>query len=159
MPGDPRIVARPVPSGPMRLLLMTVGFICTGIGITGLVVPGLPGVPFLLVAAWAFSRSSKRFHRWLIYHPIFGEPVRAWQQYRAVPKKAKIAAVLVMTSSFLLLLWLQGPDSFVPWVAGGCMVVVAIWLVTRPDLDEARARARALAASAGNGRKQEQTDD
>lgn len=143
MPDKPRIEAQPMPGKAVRILLLVLGFICTGIGITGLVVPGLPGVPFLLLAAWAFSRSSKRFHHWLIYHPVFGEPVRAWQKYRAVPKKAKVAAVLVMTSSFLLLLWLRGPESPIPWIAGGCMTVVAIWLVTRPDLDEARARARA----------------
>lgn len=138
---------KPTPGKPARLLLLTIGFVCTGIGIAGIVLPGLPGVPFLLLAAWAFSRSSKRFHDWLIYHPVWGEPVRAWQQYRAVPKKAKITAVLVMCSSFLLLLWLQGAESPVPWIAGGCMVVVAIWLVTRPDVAEAKARAAREKAS------------
>jgi len=132
-----------MPRRPVRLLLMAVGWLCFVIAIIGLVVPGLPGAPFLLLSAWAFSRSSRRFHDWLVYHPYLGEPIRAWQQYRAVPRKAKIVAVLVMSSSFGLLLWLRGPESWIPWVAGGCMTVVAIWLVTRPTLEQARARARA----------------
>ena len=133
--------AKPPPTGLVRLLLLVLGFVCTGIGMAGLVIPGVPGFPFLLVAAWAFSRTSKRFHDWLVYHPVMGDPIRAGHRYHAVPKKAKIAAVLVMTSSFLLLLWIQGPESFMPWVAGGCMLLVAVWLVTRPDPVEARARA------------------
>lgn len=146
MPDGTHIDVKPAPRRPVRIMLLVVGLICVGIGVTGLVVPGLPGVPFLLLAAWAFSRSSKRFHDWLVYHRVLGEPIRAWQQYRAVPRKAKIAAVLVMASSFALLLWLNGPESFVPWVAGGCMVLVAIWLVTRPDPAEARRRAAAREA-------------
>jgi uncharacterized membrane protein YbaN (DUF454 family) len=139
---EPEIPTRPMSHRPVRLLLLGLGFVFVGIGIAGLILPGLPGAPFLLLAAWAFSRSSKRFHDWLIYHPWLGGPIRAWIQYRAVPKKAKIAAVLVMAASFGALLWVHGPESFLPWVGGGCMTLVAIWLVTRPDLEQAKARAR-----------------
>lgn len=140
---EPEIIVRPMSRRPVRILLLVLGFIFVGIGIAGLILPGLPGAPFLLLAAWAFSRSSRRFHAWLIYHPWLGGPIRAWFQYRAVPKKAKIAAVLVMAISFGLLLWVHGPESLLPWIGGGCMTLVAIWLVTRPGLEEAKARARA----------------
>lgn len=142
MSSDPQI-EKPTPgqaTGALRLVLLGLGFLCTAIGIAGVILPGLPGVPFLLIAVWAFSRSSRRFHDWLFQHPILGEPVRAWYTYRAVPRKAKIAAVLVMSGTFGLLLWFYGPGHFIPWVAGGCMAAVAVWLVTRPDLDDVRRR-------------------
>ncbi|WP_416900071.1 MAG: YbaN family protein [Minwuia sp.] len=123
----------PLPHGAVRVLLIVLGWTCTVVGVAGVILPGLPGVPFLLIAAWAFSRSSRRFHDWLYHHPWLGAPVQDWEKYRAVPRKAKIAAVLVMSSSFALLLWLYGPESFIPWVAGTCMAAVGIWLVTRPN--------------------------
>ncbi|WP_417520071.1 YbaN family protein [Minwuia sp.] len=128
-----------MPRKPLRWLLLFLGWVCVGLGIAGIILPGLPGVPFLLLAAWAFSRSSKRFHDWLMAHPRLGTPVRAWQRYRAVPRTAKIAAVVVMSGSFGLLLWMRGPESPLPWIAGGTMAIVAIWLVSRPDLEEVRA--------------------
>lgn len=116
----------------VRILLMALGFMCTGVGIAGIILPGLPGVPFLLVAAWAFSRSSERFHRWLYDHRYLGAPIRSWHEHGVVPPRAKIAAVAVMTSSFLLLLYFFGTDAVQPWIAGGCMAAVAVWLLTRP---------------------------
>lgn len=128
-------------TGLTRLALLGLGFLCTAVGIAGVILPGLPGVPFLLIAVWAFSRSSRHFHDWLFHHPILGEPVRAWYTYRAVPRKAKIAAVVVMSGTFGLLLLLYGTGHFIPWVAGGCMGAVAVWLVTRPNLEDVRRRA------------------
>ena len=48
--------------GPARVALLALGFTCTALGIAGVLLPGLPGTVFLLIAVWAFSRSSQRFH-------------------------------------------------------------------------------------------------
>ncbi|MEL0022405.1 MAG: YbaN family protein, partial [Rickettsiales bacterium] len=69
-------------------------------GLIGIVVPGLPTTVFLLMAAWAFSRSSERFQNWLLAHPRLGPPVIAWRERGAIPARAKILAVAMMSVSF-----------------------------------------------------------
>ena len=56
-------------------LLLVLGWVCVVVGIAGVVLPLLPGVPILLIALWAFSKSSKRFHNWLYTHEVYGPAV------------------------------------------------------------------------------------
>ena len=59
----------------------------------GVFVPLLPTVPFLLLAAACFAKSSERFHQWLLSHHLFGDPIRAWHETRSIPKKSKYIAL------------------------------------------------------------------
>jgi hypothetical protein len=38
----------------------------------------------MLVALWAFARSSRRFHDWLYSHRVFGPPLRRWHEERVI---------------------------------------------------------------------------
>jgi uncharacterized membrane protein YbaN (DUF454 family) len=89
-------------SAPARYFLMCLGWLCVALGLIGIVVPGLPTTPFMLLAAWAFSRSSERFQAWLLDHPSFGPAVRDWRERNAISRQAKSLAVGMMTLSFLL---------------------------------------------------------
>ncbi|MBY6187133.1 YbaN family protein [Marinobacter hydrocarbonoclasticus] len=59
-------------SAPFRPLLMLVGWLAIALGSAGVVVPLLPTVPFLLLAAYCFSRSSPRMRHWLFHHRVLG---------------------------------------------------------------------------------------
>lgn len=59
-----------------RILLMISGFVCLGLGISGVVLPVMPGALFLFLSALSFAKSSRKFHDWLIQHPIWGKPIR-----------------------------------------------------------------------------------
>ena len=83
-----------------RYLYLALGFICVGLGFVGIFVPGLPTTIFVLVAAWAFSRSSERFERWLLEHPIFGSLIKNWRQYRGISIKSKVTAVGLIVPTF-----------------------------------------------------------
>lgn len=89
-----------------RLLLLLSGWIAVVLATLGVVLPLLPTTPFLLLAAWCFSRSSPRFHHWLLYRSWFGGYIRHWQEHKGLPRKAKRRAVIVILMTFAVSLWL-----------------------------------------------------
>lgn len=118
--------------GPFRYVLLGVGIFCTGLGIAGIVLPGIPGTLFLLIAVWAFSRSSERFHLWIYNHPRFGRGVRAWHEHGVIPTRAKIAAVTMISVSFAILWGFVLEDWRLAAATGLVLVLVAAWIATRP---------------------------
>ena len=102
------------------------------VAVVGVVVPGLPTVPFLLLAAWFAAKGSDRLHRWLLTHPRFGKMLLDWQTHRAISRRSKVMAVLMMALSWGILYWRL--DS--PWGLAAItlvLVTVAVYLVSRPE--------------------------
>lgn len=114
-----------------RIWLIT-GWLFLIVAIIGVALPVMPTVPFLLVAAWAFARSSPALEQRIINHPTYGPPVRAWQERGAVGRLAKIWAVTAMTSG-VLLSWYVGMPLWVVATQGGICLLVGAYLVTRPE--------------------------
>jgi len=116
----------------MRVIWFISGIAALGLAILGIPLPGLPTVPFLLLAAFCFARSSDRVHDWLINHPKLGPPIRDWRRSGAIAPYAKRLATLTVAAAFLIaLLW------GVPLYALGLQVLVLagvlIFIWTRPD--------------------------
>jgi uncharacterized membrane protein YbaN (DUF454 family) len=80
----------------MKRLCITFGFICVGLGAAGIVLPLLPTTPFILLAAVLFSRSSPRFHSWLLNHRIFGPTIRGYVEKRGIPLKTKLFSICLV---------------------------------------------------------------
>lgn len=116
-----------------RYALIAFGWICVAVGIIGIVVPGLPTTVFLLMAAWAFSKSSQRFQNWLIGHPRLGPPVIAWRERGAIPPKAKVLAVVMMSASLAWIALFVAETWVLPAVVGAIMTAAAVYVVTRPN--------------------------
>lgn len=120
-----------------RPLLLAFGWINVGVGMVGIVVPGLPTTVFLLMALWAFSKSSPRFHRWLYTHPRLGPPLRDWNEHGVIPARAKVLAVAMMTLSLVWVTFGIAAGWQLPAVMAACMIPVAIFIVTRPSCPRA----------------------
>ena len=80
-----------------KIILLSIGWICVGLGFMGIFVPGLPTTIFLIIALWAFTKSSKKLRIWLLNHKKFGPFLRDWQEHRVVPLRAKILMIILQT--------------------------------------------------------------
>ncbi len=91
----------------LRPLLLLLGFVFVGLAGVGVVLPGLPTTPFLLLAAACFAKSSTRFYNWLTNSQIFGPIIRNWRETRTIPLRAKVIGIIsilvVGTSSVIML--------------------------------------------------------
>jgi uncharacterized membrane protein YbaN (DUF454 family) len=130
-PPDKKPSKRRVGAAIRRPTFFILGWICLMVGIVGLILPLLPGTVFLILSAACFTRSSPRFEKWLIAHPLFGPPILKWRKTGAIPTRAKWIACLSLAASWLFLL---AGDA--PWVAkAGCLAIfcgVAGYIVSRP---------------------------
>ena len=140
----PSAPSDPAASRPSRLrwVWWLLAYLCLGIGIIGIVVPGLPTTVFVLIAAYAASRSSQRLHHYLLQHTLFGPMIGNWQQHGAVSRSAKWAASLsVAICAALILLTMHWAGAHRDWMAVlaiACMCVVLAWLWLRPEPPDCR---------------------
>ena len=115
-------------------LLVAFGLLCVAAGVIGVFLPVVPTVPFLLLALWAFARSSRRLHDWLLNHRHFGQRLREWQEHQAIPARAKLLSV---GSMGVAAIWLGFFAAVPTWVLVGALALMAYgaWFVlTRPTL-------------------------
>lgn len=77
----------------MRLVWLLAGLGCVGVGGIGVVVPGLPTTVFFIMAAWCFSRSSRRLERWVLGLPGVGPMVVDYRSGLGMPRRAKVLAI------------------------------------------------------------------
>jgi uncharacterized membrane protein YbaN (DUF454 family) len=135
-PGDP------IATGPLRAVLLALGFVFVGLATLGVVLPLLPTTPYLLLAAACFARSSHRFYRVLLGNRIFGPLIRDWREHRAIPLRAKVIAIaamaVVMGSTAALVLEL--PLARVALLGFGAGL--SIWLWRQPTREDGVATPR-----------------
>ena len=77
----------------IRFLWLSLGLLFTVVGLIGLIVPGLPTTPLMIVAAACFFRSSKRLFNWVLSNKYFGNYVKDFREGRGMPRKAKFIAL------------------------------------------------------------------
>ncbi|MCV6607479.1 MAG: YbaN family protein [Campylobacterales bacterium] len=79
-----------------RTVFLILGFLFLFLGFLGVLLPGLPTTPFILLATASFVRSSPKLHQWLLEHKIFGVMIKNWQKHKGVTRKTKNIAFLLI---------------------------------------------------------------
>ena len=83
-----------------RTIFFILGWVSIALAILGIPLPILPTTPFVLLAAFFFSKSSERWHKWLFNNKRLGPMVRNWQRHCAISVRAKILATVMMIALF-----------------------------------------------------------
>ena len=115
-----------------RIAYIGLGLVFVGLGVLGAFLPVLPTTPFLLVALWAFSSSSKRLEAWLLEHRRFGPRLRAWRAHRVVPLPVKLTAWGSMIGSLSVMV-VAGASRLALGGAASVMLVGAVYVARCPS--------------------------
>ena len=116
-----------------KLILVIVGFLSLGLGIAGIFLPLLPTTPFVLLAAFCFSRSSERLHRWLLKNPHLGPIITDWEKNGVIRRKVKVISTLTILAIISIPLFGM---SFPLYLKGMVVLIIAgvlIFIWTRPS--------------------------
>jgi hypothetical protein len=115
----------------LRWALLAFGWVNVCLGLIGIIIPVMPTTIFMIIAFWAFTKSSKRFHDWLWTHPRFGPPLQAWHVHRVIPLRAKILATAMMASSFLVVTVFVAESWVLPSLLALVLAPVCAYLLSR----------------------------
>lgn len=118
-----------------RILWFTAGGLAILLAVVGLFLPLLPSVPFLLFAAFCFSRSCVRCERWMLEHPRLGPPIRDWREHHAVSLRVKQFAISMMAFSSAGSWWVL-PSPW-RWLPALVCTAIAWWLWRLPTREPA----------------------
>lgn len=128
----------PQTTGVWRILLVTAGLVNVGLAYLGWLLPGLPMTPFVLLASYCFARSSPRLQGWLLRTPFFGQVLRDWHAHRGMRPRAKLTAVLMLSTACTLSVllapvpvWARGAIATSGLV--GLTVILGLVPTVRPD--------------------------
>ena len=84
-----------------KKLYITFGFLAVALAIIGVFIPGLPTVPFLLVALFCFERSSKKYHDMIMNNKYFGPVLQDYYSGKGLTPSVKIKAILFLSCGMI----------------------------------------------------------
>ncbi len=114
-----------------RLLFLIAGWLSLALGAVGVAVPLLPTVPFVILSAYCFARSSPALEAWLLANPTFGPHIVAWRANGAISRKGKWAATGAFAFSIIIaIVFIDWPYWLAPCII---TAITGSWIWTRPD--------------------------
>lgn len=118
-----------------KLFWNILGFLSLGMAYIGVITPGIPYSPFVVFAAYCFSKGSERMHRWIYNHKIFGPFLTNWSEKRVFPQKLRYLMLAMMTAS-LIIMFFTGVKPVGIVSTAVFMAIVAVWAWRYPHTVE-----------------------
>ena len=112
-----------------KLLLIALGWISLSLGFLGIFLPILPTTPFILLASWAFYRSSDKFYAWLTKHKLFRKYLDYYRTKQGMPLRAKIITILLLHISIFSTVYFHNFHHILEIALVGIAILVTIYLI------------------------------
>lgn len=107
-----------------KILYIVLGCISVGLGALGAVLPVLPTVPFLMLTAFCFARSSEKLDRWFRSTRLYKENLKDFVAGKGMTKKTKIRIMVTVTLLMSIGFVVMGLSGIV----SGCVVLGLVWV-------------------------------
>ncbi len=91
-----------------KALLIFCGTLCVGLGVLGMFLPLMPTTVFLLLAAYCYSRSSEKFHTWLLSNRLFGKYISNYKAGKGISLRQKWSTTIFLWASIGASIWMIG---------------------------------------------------
>ena len=101
----------------MRIIFIVLGSLSVVMAALGVLLPGLPATPFLLLASFAFARSSKKMHDWLINNKVFGPILSDFLDRKGIRLHIKIISLLMMWGMMFISVFYFIDNNIVKYIA------------------------------------------
>ena len=108
------------------------GMLFLALGFIGALLPIMPTVPFMILAAFCFGRSSPRLHAYMLDHPVYGPHIRDWNENGAIRRGAKWLATASMAGSIALAALLGLPPQLIG-IQAAVIAAALVFIWTRPS--------------------------
>ena len=115
-----------------RVIWFSFGILALVLGAIGVVLPLLPTTPFVILAAFAFGKSSATFESWLLSSPTFGPIIADWRASGAIAPRFKMLAIGMMGALFMLSLAMDVSGRILG-IQLVCLGAAAAFILTRPN--------------------------
>ncbi len=116
-----------------RILLLSLGFVLTALGLIGIIIPIMPTIPFLVLASVCFSHSSKRFNNMLLRNKWVGPQIKKYEEGKGISLKTKVMFVLAQAGGIAIVMVFV-PNTFSKILLIGIAVVFAIYILSLKTL-------------------------
>ena len=113
-----------------KTLWVILGLFFVGCAYIGIILPGVPTTFFVILAAWAFSKSSEKFNKWIHEHKLFGKYLTNWETKKVYPTRGRYAMIGVMCIS-LISMFFTLPLRIVGYAAF-TFLLICIWALRYP---------------------------
>ncbi len=115
----------------MRIFYLIGGWTALVLAGIGALLPLLPTVPLVILAAYCFARSSPRLEARLVDHPLFGPHIANWRAHGAISRRGKWAA----SAAFAVGIGISIIAAPWPWLLATPLAASLClpWIWSRPD--------------------------
>ena len=106
-----------------KIFWIVLGCIGVGLGAAGAVLPLLPAFPFLLLAAFCFTKSSERLHTWFINTKLYKKNLESYVQGKGMTQATKLRIMITVTT----LMGIGFTIMIIKAVYAPCIILACVW--------------------------------
>lgn len=107
-----------------KVFWLIIGFICLALGTIGVFLPVLPTVPFYLVTAFSFAKSSERLHNWFVNTKLYKKNLESFVERKAMTLKTKLSILISVTLVMGFGFFMMARKGI--WIP--CIILGVVWI-------------------------------